>query len=437
MQIRYIPASYTKTKRPDEVKYVLETMRHDGMVPIIYNDAYAPYWSSRERYQIWYGGAGGAKSHEKATSLLCAAMTMPFFRCLFVRKFKEQVNDSQFLLFKDLIKLHQLQDYFEAKEQPKDIVCTINGNTLLGAGLDDVEKLKSIPDVTDIWIEEPISRKGSVLKEDFLELDTRLRHPVIPCCAHFTFNPISKDSWIHDLFFVKSAYKAQILKTTYLDNHFAPPSEKEKFDRMRDTDPERYKIMCLGEWGDSQGGLIFDSFRICDEFPTAGKFHGHGLDFGYNDPVSLVRGCLHEGAIYLDELIYESEMTEGAIIARFKQLEIKRTAQVFADSSRKDTIVAINHAGYAGVQPVRKGAIADGVVLMKGYPIYVTKRSVNLIREMKAYKWKQNRMTGIMLDEPMEGNDHAIDAARYWAISMLSPVGQKQTTYNPPAGYGF
>ena len=92
-----------------------------------------------------------------------------------------------------MIKRYGLSQYFEVKES-MDIRCVLNGNMALAAGLDDVDKLKSIPDITDIWIEEPIDRKGTVLESDFLELDRRLRCDKAPNHIHLTFNPVSKQS---------------------------------------------------------------------------------------------------------------------------------------------------------------------------------------------------------------------------------------------------
>ncbi len=38
--------------------------------------------------------------------------------------------------------------------------------------------------------------------------------------------------------------------------------------------------------------------------------------------------------------------------------------------------------------------------------------SVNMIKEIKSYKWKVNK-NGITLDEPVKFNDHSMDSGRY------------------------
>ena len=136
---------------------------------------YLPHRFRPERVQILYGGSGSGKSDWKATELLLKCLLNPFCRVLFMRKHSTQIRDSQFLLFKDIIKRYGLQPYFSVKESEMDIHCTLNENVLLSAGLDDVDKLKSVADITDAWIEEPMDKKGSILSTDFTELDRRLR----------------------------------------------------------------------------------------------------------------------------------------------------------------------------------------------------------------------------------------------------------------------
>jgi phage terminase large subunit len=45
----------------------------------------------------------------------------------------------------------------------------------------------------------------------------------------------------------------------------------------------------------------------------------------------------------------------------------------------------------------------------------VTSRSVNLIKELRNYKWREDK-NGRVLNEPVDAFNHAIDAARYAAM---------------------
>lgn len=252
MEITTIPASQAKNFKSEAFEFI----KQQGLTPIVINDAYLPAFNSKERFKILYGGSGSGKSDFKATELLLRCLTDPFRRILFARKHKVQVRDSQFLLLKDLIKRYGLDDYFVVKESEMDIRC-YNGNELLSAGLDDVDKLKSIPDITDVWIEEPLDRMGSITVGDFTELDRRVRTEKASNHIHLTFNPINRMNWIHKLFFEEKIYPAAILKTTYLDNHFLPASEVEKYNRLKLIDENEYNVYALGNWGTIKTGREF------------------------------------------------------------------------------------------------------------------------------------------------------------------------------------
>jgi hypothetical protein len=120
MNVRLIPASVgVKYGAADIAK-----LRSIGVLPVVVNDCYLQNKFRPERVQILFGGSGSGKSDWKATELLLKCM-MPgkFCRVLFARKFREQVRDSQFLLFKGLIARYGLQDVFQIKESQKWTSC--------------------------------------------------------------------------------------------------------------------------------------------------------------------------------------------------------------------------------------------------------------------------------------------------------------------------
>ena len=184
--IRFLPASRAAHLTREQLAYIGNI---GGFVPIVANDVFVPHYKRPERIQILYGGSNSGKSDWKATELLIKVLTEPYCRVLFVRKDHVTVRHSQFQLFKDQIARYNLQEYFTVLETPMIIRCH-NGNVMLSGGLDDVDKLKSIADITDIWLEEPLDKRGSITADDFLELDRRVRTAKASNHIHFTFNPI-------------------------------------------------------------------------------------------------------------------------------------------------------------------------------------------------------------------------------------------------------
>ncbi|MEM4255647.1 MAG: PBSX family phage terminase large subunit [Candidatus Norongarragalinales archaeon] len=234
-----------------------------GTIVIPINDVYYPHLNRTERFQIYYGGSGSGKSHFVATLLLLRALKKQHFRCLYTRKFERTVRVSQFALFKDLIGQYRLEDYFEVNETDMRIRCRSTGNTLLPAGLDDVHKVRSVPGLNCVWIEEVIDRKGSVTRFDFLELNRRLRDKGVNT-IYMTFNPIVKQSWVHSIFFEQQKDSTFILKTTHKDNLFLPNDFREQMEELRSLSPDEYAVFTLGEWGslDSDNLYLFDEAAV-------------------------------------------------------------------------------------------------------------------------------------------------------------------------------
>ena len=416
MNITYIPASEGRFFSES----ALNKIRQSGTIPIVANDIYLKNRFRPERIQIEYGGSGSGKSDWKATELLLKCLKNEYCRVLFTRKHSTQIRDSQFLLFKDLIKRYALGEYFHVKETEMDVICKINGNMMLSAGLDDVDKLKSVSDITDIWIEEPMDKRGSVSSADFTELNRRLRCNKASNHLHMTFNPISIQSWIHEYFFKSNAYGAFTLKTTYKDNHFSPESEHRQFEILKEKKPDEYEVYALGNWGSLKQGLVFPEYSIVTTFPTDCKKSGIGLDWGFfPDPTAVVRCGIKEGVLYLDELIYDYYLTSGTRAAMMKDRGVLSTDKIIADRN-PEAIAELKKLGFWSIEAADKGpgSIKAGIDMMKGYKLAITDRSKNIKTELDNYEWATDRHSELPTGTPIDTYNHAIDSARYWLQSQ-------------------
>lgn len=399
----------------------LAYFRTKGVVFTV-NDVYLPHLDRGERVQIWYGGSGSGKSDAKATQLLFKCLTKPYCRVLFARKFAKQIRDSQFQLFKDLIARYDLSAFFKVVESEMDIICHINGNKLMSGGLDDVDKLKSIPDITDIWIEEPMDKKGNVSSADFRELNRRLRSTLAPNHIHLTFNPISKESWIYDYFFRSKDYDVFALKTTYLDNYYSPPDTSAQFETLKRVDPEEFKVYALGEWGTLKQGLVFPEYEIVSDFPPDCRRWGYGLDWGfYPDPCALIRCGIKNGVLFLDEILYHNNLTSATRDKMMRDAGISKNVHILADRN-PEAIAEMRQKGWYNIKEAKKGpgSVKAGLNMMHSFKICITARSVNLKKEMDNYEWAIDRHSETPTGEPVDAFNHAIDAARYWAADVIN-----------------
>jgi phage terminase large subunit len=136
----------------------------------VFNDAYLPALDDQKRYLVLYGGAGSGKSVFAAQKILMRVLNEPGHRFLICRKVGKTLRNSVFQLFRDVVSDWNLSGLFKTNRSDMEITC-INGGQLLFAGLDDVEKLKSIARITGVWIEEA----SELHPNDFQQINLRLR----------------------------------------------------------------------------------------------------------------------------------------------------------------------------------------------------------------------------------------------------------------------
>ena len=221
------------------------------------NETFLPLYFDEHRYLVLCGGGGSGKSIFAGRKVLERCLTEPGHRWLVCRKVAKTLRNSCFDQLRG-----QLADHYpkiKAKINKSDMQITFpNGSTILFAGLDDVEKLKSIYHITGIWIEE-----ASELEQgDFSQLDIRLRDET-PYYKQIilTFNPISITHWLKKRFFDQPDPRARTHRSTYRDNPFLGEEERKTLEAFRDRDPYYYQVYCLGEWGVT-GKTIFDARAV-------------------------------------------------------------------------------------------------------------------------------------------------------------------------------
>ena len=216
------------------------------------------------------------------------------------------------------------------------------------------------------------------------------------------------------------------LTINYLDNEACPESALNfilKAKEKAGTSPfwsNWYKVYGLGEQGSLQGA-VFDNWQQVNEIPKSAEFISYGLDWGFsNDPTALVSIYRYNGAIYIDEHIYQTKLTNSDIITLLKNINVSPSACIVADSAEPKSIKDLSNAGYL-VEPAKKGpdSIKNSIDRLQQYSIFVTNRSLNIIKELRNYKWLTDS-SGKSLNQPIDGFNHAIDAIRYVALNKLS-----------------
>lgn len=214
-------------------------------LPKLTNEKFYPLYLDRNRYLVLMGGGGSGKSVFIAQKIILRMLSERPHRFLVLRKVAKTLRESVYAELKRIIFQWGLQQLFKIHKGELLIECS-NGNQILFAGLDDVEKLKSISGITGIWIEEA----SEINAEDFRQLDIRLRgRTKYYKQMMITFNPIDINHWLKKEFFDSKKENATTLHSTYKDNRFLDDEAKKVLEEFKVTDPYYYSVYALGEWG--------------------------------------------------------------------------------------------------------------------------------------------------------------------------------------------
>lgn len=378
------------------------------------NRKYLDALYNKSRFLILCGGAGSGKSHfcaQKTISRILVGMTQGLKHNIWIfRKTRPSAKKSIFDLIKHYIYLWDLNN-----------ICTINktelsfnfvnGASIHCAGLDDPEKIKSLAFITSAWLEEATE----FTEDDFRQINLRLRgffdgYKQIM----LSFNPISKHNWVYKRFFKIKDERAYILKTTYKDNKFIDEEYKNELKKLIHEDKNYYNVYTLGLWGVLKG-LIYTNWKIDDDIPKNYERISYGIDFGYNNPTALVKIIQKENECWIKELIYKKNLTNSDLISLCENIIIDDNV-IYADSAEPDRIEEFRRAGF-NIRAVMKSknSVKTGIDYIKRKKINITSDSLNVIKEINNYRWKEVKDNANKNEEeqPVKFLDHAMDAMRY------------------------
>jgi phage terminase large subunit len=89
--------------------------------------------------------------------------------------------------------------------------------------------------------------------------------------------------------------------------------------------------------------------------------------------------------------------------------------EIFADAAEPKTIQEIYQSGF-NIKSADKEVYA-GIMRVKSMPLYIHSNSVNLLNEIKKYRWKSDANGKVIDKQPVKLNDHILDALRYAVYS--------------------
>ena len=230
----------------------------------------------------------------------------------------------------------------------------------------------------------------------------------------FDYNPVSA-FWMNDEILTRP--DVVVIHSTYKDNKHLSPSQIAEIESHR-KDENWWRVYGLGLEGRLEG-LVFPDWDTVDRMPEGCRVR-YGMDFGFNDPTTLVKVGVLGDHLYLEELLYSPGMITGEVSRKMSALGLQKHAdRILGDAAAAEQIETLYRDGW-NIHPCKKGrgSITEGISRMKEYHIHVIASSENLQREFLNYTWEKDRYDNT-LDVPIDSFNHAIDACRY-ALGDLS-----------------
>lgn len=198
---------------------------------------------------------------------------------------------------------------------------------------------------------------------------------------------------------------------TYKDNEALSPEIISSIEARKNR-KGWWDVYGLGQLGEVEG-KIYKDWTIIDEIPPEARLERRGLDYGYtNDPTAITEVYKWNGAFIFNEIAYQKGLSNRQLADILLNLSEPQTIVVPDSAEPKSNDELVSYG--INVLPANKGrgSVNHGIQVIQSQRVFVTKRSVNIIREYRNYLWETDR-DGKILNEPEHTFSHSMDSLRY------------------------
>ncbi len=381
-------------------------------IPKIIQPSFWNLANSRARFCVAYGGAGAGKSYAAAQKVIAKALKYPNRKIVCVRKYGPALRLTCYEILMKLLRTYQIPH----RTNKTDMIIDLGAGSqilcipIVNSTGEPAERLKSLTDVSDFWIEEPTE----LSYDEFKMIRLRLRGETLAEGYRqiiMTFNPIDRNHWLHKYFFepdeTGQLRESDRLKYTYRDNRFLDAEFIAELESLKNEDQVAYQVYALGDWG-ILTGQIYNNYVI-EEFQHPIDFYDDvicGVDFGFENPSAWVLIGLREKTLHVIDEIYKRKLLNPEFI---KLIQDKLTlysiprVEVICDYAEPARIEEMRRAGMNVHEALKN--VVEGINVVKKYKIIIHPRCVEFSKEISGYRRKQDK-NGNNLEEPVKFNDH-------------------------------
>ena len=200
-----------------------------------------------------------------------------------------------------------------------------------------------------------------------------------------------------------------------------------------------WRVYGLGEVGQVEGRIYnWKPYSLAD-YLKINKTTYYGVDWGKVDPFAVTELKYHDGDLYVRQKNYASENEiernmqpellksirggesinstgqrhDGLVSYVFNQIGIPKNSNVICDNNRPNKILSLRNAGWEYTVAVGgKVDLVNRISTLSGLNIYYTDDSKNIESEQMNYCYDKDR-NGVLLESPIDQNNHSIDSIAY------------------------
>lgn len=434
-----------------------------------------------EQYLL-IGGYGSGKSYHVAFKIILKLLEEKR-KALVIREVYDTIYESCYSLIAEILddmKLltHDKKEFNSRKEKVLALKSPLrfvfkNGSQIIFKGMDKPEKVKSINDVSIVWLEEC----SEIKFEGYKELLGRIRTPNVSMHFILSCNPVNRENWVYRHFFVqldnngnekvivdenKFYDKRCIVKnntyyhhSTVDDNPWSPWQYIKRLDDLRNYDYPLYMVARFGRFGAS-GTRVLPQFKIAKDarifkmnINRLGIENQYfGFDFGFEESYNAVLSMsvdLQRGILYVWDEIYMNRITDDKFANQPEMQRLKQRLLSYNEQGYNKVIVAdnedpkaISYYRQCGF-PIRAcrnkfaGSRLSNTRKVKRFKkIVVSPRCKNTIRELKDLTYKKDAKGNVIYDE-FNIDPHTFSAIWY-ALDNVTVADVKEKSYFSKTG---
>lgn len=211
----------------------------------------------------------------------------------------------------------------------------------------------------------------------------------------------------------------------YSENFKLPQFQRDYYDNLKNEDYELWLRYSAGLWGKLSDVIYpnYDTVVVRENY----DFYSFGADFGFNNPSCFLLLGWYDNECYVIDEVYKPKLLNRELIEECKDMLFSHSLLPehlnvgYGDAAEPDRIEEFVQNGF----PMEKGIkdVKAKITTTKQTKLHIHPRCVNTLKEIKGYKYRTNK-DGVVLDEPVKVNDHAMDALAYGVYGVrgsLSP----------------